>query len=811
MLTTQARIQQTITEMETIISELEEIESDCRKSSANNDVKAKKRKWIPNRSKISKLLDRARRAKTDLVDAMQWQHNTESSGQATKISDQTTKISSQTMKISNRTTEISNQTTQILDQNTQILDQNAAQLAFLLQFRSDFFSELSSLVQNSKDSQRIQELPETDDSNPSLVDDEDSDKQEESTLQLDDIGSRPVTKSRFEGFNVIEQLSLMKCPPNCRCRCHSESYRHRSPRWAQQMIGSWLLSYRSGSDQGRARWDLQCACSKQGYIALECRLPQWLRRLGVFPKPSSTIRYALRLTRTISHTEFVWVLLHEPVAKLESFIQRGEVVLPDDQGEDGAGLVEVRMPGPDAFVGESASEARALETFPLSDHQQRLLGKVALHVDDGEEFVTTKLHKAAAECRGIDEALLEDSSAIDELGAIGDTPLMLAITAPFPKGDRVEALQKLIDAKADVNGRNYVGRTPLHFAAYLGDTKCMQRLLDANCRIDERDDSGNTPLHLAVGRGSADAVRLLLQNGASASTRNLWGQTPLHRLASRTTNSQETEQLSRLLLKAENINLDAKNSIGQIPVLSTLRSDYLPVLRCLVEAGASLAPITDRSWGVLHYAAAYATSDTLRYLAHLDLDSSSGIDTDLRDSSNCTPWDIFLQSFYRPPWSNWRRCTSDDQSAFVQLYQAIRDRNLQHEISVLEHVLHALPAHVPTVCNTLNSLSKQKADCHVMDSSAWYRAVSSKLRTGEQDAAIHDMEDYLDDLRYELDISLWDELNEWLHGNREGDSDDSFEQEYCEGEDDELSANDGDEQDEDEWVTSEEESDDGQD
>ncbi|HEX8522693.1 MAG TPA: ankyrin repeat domain-containing protein [Tepidisphaeraceae bacterium] len=87
-----------------------------------------------------------------------------------------------------------------------------------------------------------------------------------------------------------------------------------------------------------------------------------------------------------------------------------------------------------------------------------------------------------------------------------------------------------------IDGRDAVGRTPLHIAAEAGDIKTMQALVergaDVNVQVKsdeyENADWGNTPLHLAARNGKTDAVQYLVFRGASINAVNHRGVTPLH-------------------------------------------------------------------------------------------------------------------------------------------------------------------------------------------------------------------------------------------------------------------------------------------
>jgi ankyrin repeat protein len=95
------------------------------------------------------------------------------------------------------------------------------------------------------------------------------------------------------------------------------------------------------------------------------------------------------------------------------------------------------------------------------------------------------------------------------------------------RGDLVE-IKALLEAGAEVNVTDALGRTPLHMAAFYGRTKASELLLTSGAKIDARDRVGMTPLHAAVLAGGRYEVELLLERKADVSATTDTGQTPLH-------------------------------------------------------------------------------------------------------------------------------------------------------------------------------------------------------------------------------------------------------------------------------------------
>ncbi len=95
-------------------------------------------------------------------------------------------------------------------------------------------------------------------------------------------------------------------------------------------------------------------------------------------------------------------------------------------------------------------------------------------------------------------------------------------------------IRALVDAGADVNGKNDYGDTPLHLAARGNENLAMTRaLVEAGADVDGKNGYGDTPLHIAAsGNENLAVIRVLLYAGADVHARDADGETPLHLAAS---------------------------------------------------------------------------------------------------------------------------------------------------------------------------------------------------------------------------------------------------------------------------------------
>ena len=106
-------------------------------------------------------------------------------------------------------------------------------------------------------------------------------------------------------------------------------------------------------------------------------------------------------------------------------------------------------------------------------------------------------------------------------GRPGWPPLVVASRGD--KGEHPEKIQALLELGADVNVRDYKGKTALHRAATAGFLGSMEVLLANGADIEAADKKGETPLFDAVRAGRVEAVVLLLERGADAGAENKRG------------------------------------------------------------------------------------------------------------------------------------------------------------------------------------------------------------------------------------------------------------------------------------------------
>lgn len=133
-------------------------------------------------------------------------------------------------------------------------------------------------------------------------------------------------------------------------------------------------------------------------------------------------------------------------------------------------------------------------------------------------------------CTGVAASLalaLVQSTARAQLFSFPDWYTLANAASQNKLGD-VQALLNRGDNPNFVDG---AGRTPLGYAAALGNAAMAQLLLEHGARVDYRDNFGNTALHWAAENGRTEMVKLLLAAKAPVDATNKQGITPLMQAA----------------------------------------------------------------------------------------------------------------------------------------------------------------------------------------------------------------------------------------------------------------------------------------
>ncbi|MBA3996461.1 MAG: hypothetical protein C0489_05145 [Candidatus Accumulibacter sp.] len=260
------------------------------------------------------------------------------------------------------------------------------------------------------------------------------------------------------------------------------------------------------------------------------------------------------------------------------------------QGEHGAGRRSLRNGG-------GAIARRFRLPFPLYSRTQRRLAQAASRYPVNRHrpnlahpparraalITLSLLTLGVVACgKGADEnaatqAALQDAQK--NTLPTSESPLAKAAS----RGD-LEEIRTLLDAGAEINVTDALGRTPLHMAGFYGRPRTTELLLARGADIGARDRVGMTPLHAAVLDGTYQVVDLLLGKGADINAASDSGMTPLHLAA-----STGQPKVIRLLLQ-HGANPNSKDKDGKTPQDYAARNAHPKTLALLQQQQNAAKP-----------------------------------------------------------------------------------------------------------------------------------------------------------------------------------------------------------------------------
>lgn len=153
------------------------------------------------------------------------------------------------------------------------------------------------------------------------------------------------------------------------------------------------------------------------------------------------------------------------------------------------------------------------------DHRQRvyvicaLLSLAPALAQGQSREIRTPLHWAAR--HGLVEIageLLEAGADIDQPDILGRTPLHLAVRYP-------SMVSFLVSEGASLDPRDHLSNTPLHAAIWVQSPQTVAILVAAGADVDVRNTAGYTPLDLAIRNGTSRANRRVVTSLVSAGAR----------------------------------------------------------------------------------------------------------------------------------------------------------------------------------------------------------------------------------------------------------------------------------------------------
>ena len=182
--------------------------------------------------------------------------------------------------------------------------------------------------------------------------------------------------------------------------------------------------------------------------------------------------------------------------------------------------------------------------------------------------------------------------------------------------------QVLIDAGADIETKDDMGRSPLHWSCRSGALDVVKMLVEAGAGVRGIDSKGSTCLIFAASSGHTETVRYLAGlKDVDLNHSGKYGVTALNCALQR-----GHADVVEVLIDA-GADIETKDDMGRSPLHWSCYSGALDVVKMLVEAGAGVRGIDSKGYTCLIFAAANGHTETVRYLAGLK-------DVDLNHSGN---------------------------------------------------------------------------------------------------------------------------------------------------------------------------------
>lgn len=155
------------------------------------------------------------------------------------------------------------------------------------------------------------------------------------------------------------------------------------------------------------------------------------------------------------------------------------------------------------------------------------------------------------------------------------------------RGDTETVLQ-LLQAGADINGRDARGRTPLMAATHGNQPETVRALIRGGADINLQDDRRDNPFLYAGAEGLLEILKLTIEAGADTKLTNRFGGTALIPAAERGHVEVVTELLTRTDVDVNHINNLGWTALLEAIILGEGGPRHIEIVRLLVEARADV-------------------------------------------------------------------------------------------------------------------------------------------------------------------------------------------------------------------------------
>jgi len=254
-------------------------------------------------------------------------------------------------------------------------------------------------------------------------------------------------------------------------------------------------------------------------------------------------------------------------------------------------------------------------------------------LDEPNEYGLSLLHYAARNDQGQVIQMLIDRGADPNKSATMENKVLspLHYACWF---NAAEAVDTLLDNKANVESCAAFGQKPLHYAVTRASVELVKTLLTkGKANPNGQDNQNFSPLHLATQRGRLDILKLLFAHGADLRAQNDEYETVLH-VAAR----EGREEVLRYLLQRASMTgisckdlVNSENHESKSSLHLAVDGGHVEAAKICIEYGADVRPLKKRNIPI-HVASSIGDLTMVKFLLSQDL-----IPVDEEDSEGMTP------------------------------------------------------------------------------------------------------------------------------------------------------------------------------
>ncbi|KAM5191799.1 ankyrin repeat and death domain-containing protein 1B [Mantella aurantiaca] len=203
------------------------------------------------------------------------------------------------------------------------------------------------------------------------------------------------------------------------------------------------------------------------------------------------------------------------------------------------------------------------------------------------------------------------------------------------KNNDVEKMTHLKGRRVNINSKNVLDRTALHFAVAGCHYQAVSFLLGHKARVDTADKHGLTALHLAACNADLSIVQMLIKAGASQKVANADGMNVLHFAAQNDKNEIVDYLLKELQLK----DLKMKDKRGREPFHLAAENGHINMINNLLYMELFTTEPDKDGNTALHLAAANGHDRVVRVL----LEKFKDTDKDSQNMNGATPFYLAVE------------------------------------------------------------------------------------------------------------------------------------------------------------------------